>query len=80
MSLLSCLSLSGEKCFAPLRLLVEHFAPHTTHVDDSNLNLSACIRMLVSVLTLLYYPGGGERFTLLSFFPVRVVCLNPFLL
>jgi hypothetical protein len=80
LSLLSCLSLSGEKCFAPLRSLVEQFAPHSTHVHDSNLNLSACIRMLVSVLTLRYYPGGGERFALLSFFPVRVslcVCLNP---
>ena len=43
LSLLSCLSLSGEKCFAPLRLLVEQFAPHSTHVDDSDLNLSACI-------------------------------------
>ena len=38
--LLSCLSLSGEKCFAPLRFLVEQFAPHSTHVNDSNLNLS----------------------------------------
>jgi len=72
--LLSCLSLSGDKYFAPLRSLVEQFAPHTTHVDDSNLNLSVCIRMLVSVLTLRYYYGGGERFALLSFFPVRV-CL-----
>ena len=74
LSLLSCLSLSGEKCFAPLRLLVEQFAPHSTHVDDSDLNLSACLRMLVSVLTLLYSNGGGEKFAVLSFFPVRV-CL-----
>ena len=51
LSLLSCLSLSGEKCCAPLRSLGEQFAPHSTHVHDSNLNLSVCIRMLVSVLT-----------------------------
>ena len=50
LSLLSCLSLFGEKCFAPLHSLVEQFAPHTTHVDDSNLNLSACIRMMVLVV------------------------------
>ena len=80
LSFLSCLSLSGEKYFAPLRSLVEQFTPHHTHDDDSDLNLSACIRMLVMVLTLRYYYGGGESFALLSFFPVCVslcVCLNP---
>jgi hypothetical protein len=71
--LLSCLSLYGEKYFAPLRSLLEQFASHHTHDDDSDLNLSACIRMLV--LTLCYYKGGSERIALLSFFPV--LCLNP---
>ncbi len=68
LSLLSCLSLFGDKCFAPPCSLVEHFASHHTHNDDSDLNLSACIRMLVLVLTLRYYYGGGESFALLSFF------------
>ena len=47
---LVCLSLFDDKCFAPLRSLGEQFAPHSTHVDDSNLNLSVCIRMLVLVV------------------------------
>jgi hypothetical protein len=53
LSLLSCLSLAGEKCFAPLCSLVERFALHSTHIDDSDLNLSACIRMLVLARDLL---------------------------
>jgi hypothetical protein len=79
-------SLFGDKCFAPLRSMVEQFSSHHTHNDDSDLNLSGCIRMLVMVLTLRYYYGGGESFallsfSLLSFSPVRVclfmLCLNP---
>jgi hypothetical protein len=79
LSLRVCLCLVRSVLLLDLRSLVEQFAPHYTHVDDSDLNLSECIRMLVLVLTLRYCPGGGERFALHSFFPLCVslcVCLN----